>query len=139
MCQFYWHNREKPTPPPIAMLLQTTHRCIHGKMLGKNLPLYPNDNIEMGERGTKQCIRKRLMCVHANNFGKDCTFLFHFFGNVSCIFSQDHIEHSTIILKHMKFLFMFTSPFLFMCNFLNLPLKVNSSHMYSLSTYFFCC
>ena len=72
------------------------------------------------------------------------TFLYHFFGNVfiiiihvSCIFSQDHIEHSTIILKHMKFLFMFTSPFLFMCNFLSLPLKVNSSHMYSLSTYFY--
>ena len=43
-------------------------------MLGKNLPLYPNDNIEMGERGTKQCIRKRLMCVRANNFGKDCSY-----------------------------------------------------------------
>ena len=61
------------TPPPIAMLLQTTHRYIHGEVLSKNLPL-PKRQHWNGERGTKQCIRKRLMCVRANNFGNwDCS------------------------------------------------------------------
>ena len=43
------------------------------KRCPKNLPL-PKRQHWNGERGTKQCIRKRLMCVRANNFGNwDCS------------------------------------------------------------------
>lgn len=61
IAQISWHPHEiipwgltrfgkmSVTPPPIAMLLQTTHRCIHGKALSKKSPLTQTTTLKWGE------------------------------------------------------------------------------------------